>query len=179
MSVVREKELTLPEGVTVSINGTSVEVNGKNGSLKKEFSPLITISVNGSEVTTERANEEKHTKQLHGTTNSLLQGMIEGVSEGFKKEIEIKGVGYKAAIKGDKLVVNAGYSHPVEVKLLDGVKVETPSATEVVITGSDKQIVGQMAALIRDIRRPNPYSGKGIMYKGEHIRRKEGKAASK
>jgi len=179
MSRVGRRVLTLPEGTTLTIKGSSVEVKGPKGTLSKEFSPLIAITINGSEVSTSRANEEKHTKQLHGTTNSLLSGMIEGVSTGFKKEIEIKGVGYKAAVKGDKIEINAGYSHVVVLDIIEGVKVEAPKPTEIIVTGADKQAVGQMAALIRDVRRPSPYSGKGIMYKGEQIRRKEGKAAAK
>jgi len=179
MSRVGNRIITIPEGTTVTINGSSVEVKGKNGTLTREFSPLIAITVDGTNLSTSRANEDKHTKQLHGTTNSLLEGMVVGVTEGFKKEIEIKGVGYKAALKGDKLEVNAGYSHPHLLDIIEGVKVEVPKATEIIITGADKQAVGQMAAVIRDIRRPSPYSGKGIMYKGEQIRRKEGKAAAK
>ena len=168
------------EGTTVKITGSNVEITGKLGTETFVFSPLIAISVNDkNEVTTTRANEEKHTKQLHGTTNSLLKGMIEGVETGFKKEIEIKGVGYKAALKGNKLEVNAGYSHVVILELIDGVKLELPKPVEIIVTGTNKQKVGQMAALIRDIRRPSPYSGKGIMYKGEKIRRKEGKASAK
>ena len=180
MSRVGKRLLPLAEGTKLTINGSKVEVTGKLGTEAREFSPLIAISVNeNNEVLTTRANEEKHTKQLHGTTNSLLSAMIEGVENGFKKEIEIKGVGYKAALKGNTLEVNAGYSHVVTLEVIDGVKLELPKPTEIIITGTNKQKVGQMAALIRDIRRPSPYSGKGIMYKGENIRRKEGKAASK
>ena len=179
MSRVGKRVLTIIDGTEVKVNGTTIEVKGKLGTETFKFSPLIAISVKDGEVTTTRANEEKHTKQLHGTTNSIIQGMIEGVEKGFKKEIEIKGVGYKAALKGDKIEVNAGYSHPVTLDVIEGVKIEVPKPVEIIITGTNKQKVGQMAALIRDIRRPSPYSGKGIMYKGEHIRRKEGKAAAK
>ena len=179
MSRVGKRLINIPEGTTVTITGASVEVKGKNGTLTREFSPLIAISVKDNVLETTRANEEKHTKQLHGTTNSLLQGMVQGVSEGFKKEIEIKGVGYKAALSGNTLTIAAGYSHPVTLEVIAGVKVEVPKATEIIVTGADKQAVGQMAALIRDVRRPSPYSGKGIMYKGEQIRRKEGKTAAK
>ena len=179
MSRVGNRIIAIPEGTTVTVKGLKVAVTGKHGTLEREFSPLISISAENQSLTTNRANEEKHTKQLHGTTNSLLNGMIIGVSKGFKKEIEIKGVGYKAALKGNKLEVNAGYSHPHVLDIIDGVKVEVPKATEIIVTGADKQAVGQMAALIRDIRRPSPYSGKGIMYKDEQIRRKEGKAAAK
>lgn len=179
MSRVGKRILTIPAGVTFTVNASSVEVKGPHGTLSRTFSPLIAISVNGTEVSTTRANEEKHTKQLHGTTNSLIAGMIKGCAEGFKKEIEIKGVGFKAALKGTQLEIQAGYSHAVLLDIVKGVKLELPKATEIIITGADKQAVGQMAAVIRDVRRPSPYTGKGIMYKGEHIRRKEGKAASK
>ncbi len=179
MSRVGKREHKLPEGTTVTINGNVVTVKGKNGELTREFANVIEVKVTDGVLSTTRANEEKHTKQLHGTTNSLIQGMIEGVTTGFKKEIEIKGVGYKAALEGNTLVVNAGYSHPHKLQVIDGVKVEVPKPTEIIVSGADKQKVGHFAALIRDIRRPNPYSGKGIMYKGEHIRRKEGKAAAK
>jgi len=179
MSRVGKREHKLPEGTTIEIKGNVVTVKGKNGELTKEFADVIDVKVTDGVVTTTRANEEKHTKQLHGTTNSLIQGMIEGVTNGFKKEIEIKGVGYKANLQGTSLVVNAGYSHPHTLEVPKDVKVEVPKPTEIIITGADKQKVGHFAALIRDIRRPNPYSGKGIMYKGEVIRRKEGKAAAK
>ena len=180
MSRVGKRALSLAEGTTLKITGSKVEVTGKLGTEAFEFSPLIAISVNDkNQVTTTRANEEKHTKQLHGTTNSLLKGMIQGVETGFKKEIEIKGVGYKAALKGDKIEINAGYSHVVILDVIDGVKLELPKPVEIIVTGTNKQKVGQMAALIRDVRRPSPYSGKGIMYKGEQIKRKEGKAAAK
>lgn len=180
MSRVGKRIISLPEGTTVSVKENNiVEITGKLGTLTKTFSPLIKIEVSEKQVTTTRLNEEKHTKQLHGTTNSLIQGMVIGVSEGFKKEIEIKGVGYKASLKAGKLEIIAGYSHPVTLDIIEGVKVETPKPIEIIVSGIDKQAVGQMAALIRDVRRPSPYSGKGIMYKGEQIRRKEGKAASK
>ncbi|MCP4354760.1 MAG: 50S ribosomal protein L6 [Proteobacteria bacterium] len=180
MSRVGKRILPLAEGTKINILGSKVEITGKLGTESFEFSPLIAISVNDkNEVLTVRANEEKHTKQLHGTTNSIIQGMIEGVEKGYKKEIAIKGVGYKASLKGTQLEVHAGYSHPVLLEVIDGVKIEVPKPIEIVVTGTNKQKVGQMAALIRDIRRPSPYSGKGIMYKGEQIKRKEGKAAAK
>lgn len=179
MSRIGKRLLTIPAGVTVTVNNTVVEVKGKLGTLKQEFSPLISVSVENGTVSTARANEEKHTKQLHGTTNSIIENMIVGVANGYKKEIEIKGVGFKAAVKGNQLEVLAGYSHPVLLDIVEGVKVEVAKNTEVTVTGISNQAVGQMAALIRDVRRPSPYTGKGIMYKGEVIRRKEGKAASK
>lgn len=179
MSRVGNRLLTIPEGTVVKVNGCVVEVTGKNGTLTREFSPLISVEVKDGSLSTTRANEEKHTKQLHGTTNSHINGMIEGVTNGFKKEIEIKGVGYKAILKGSQIEINAGYSHPVLLDIPSTVKLELPKATEIIITGADKQAVGQMAAVIRDVRRPSVYSGKGIMYKGEVIKRKEGKAAAK
>ncbi len=179
MSRVGNRALIIPDGTTVTVNGHVVEVKGVNGTLTREFSPLVSIEVKDGNVLTSRANEEKHTKQLHGTTNSHIHGMIEGVTTGFKKEIEIKGVGYKAILKGNQIEIIAGYSHPHLLDIPSTVKVEVPKATEIVITGADKQAVGQMAAIIRDVRRPSVYSGKGIMYKGEIIKRKEGKAAAK
>ncbi|NQZ65798.1 MAG: 50S ribosomal protein L6 [Mycoplasmatales bacterium] len=180
MSRVGKRVLFLEEGTKINIIGSKVEITGKLGTESFEFSPLIAISVNDkNEVTTTRANDEKHTRQLHGTTNSIIQGMIEGVEKGYKKEILIKGVGYKASLKGNQVEVHAGYSHPVSLEILDGVKIEIPKPVEISVSGTNKQKVGQMAALIRDIRRPSPYSGKGIMYKGEKIIRKVGKAAAK
>lgn len=179
MSRVGNRTLEIPAGVTINVKGTLVEVAGKLGTLTKDFSPLIAVVVKDNYVTTTRSNEDKHTKQLHGTTNALIQGMIEGVSKGFLKELEIKGVGYRAAMEGKKLVITAGYSHTVPLDIIDGVKVELVKPTEIKVTSIDKQKVGEMAAQIRDVRRPSVYSGKGIMYKGEKIRRKEGKTAKK
>ena len=179
MSRVGRRILPVVDGTDVKIEGNKVTVTGKLGTESFTFSPLVSIEFKDGQVTTSRANEEKHTKQLHGTTNSIIQGMIEGVETGFKKEIEIKGVGYKAALKGNQIEINAGYSHPHTLDIIEGVKVEVPKPVEIIITGTNKQKVGQMAAVIRDVRRPSPYSGKGIMYKGEYIRRKEGKAAAK
>lgn len=179
MSRVGNRVLLLPEGTELNIVNNLIEVKGKLGNLSFDVNPLIAIEVNNKEVKTIRANEEKHTKQLHGTTNSILENMIIGVSEGFKKELEIKGVGYKAALKGNQIEVAAGYSHLHFIDIPSDLKVEIPKPTQIVISGIDKQKVGQLAAIVRKIRRPNPYSGKGIMYKNEHIRRKEGKAAGK
>lgn len=179
MSRVGNRVLTIPAGTTVTVDGSKVTVKGKLGTLERVFSPKISINVEGSNLTTTRANEEKHTKQLHGTTNAHIANMILGVSEGFKKDLEIKGVGYKAVLKGNQLQISAGYSHDHFVNIPSDVKVEVPKATEVLISGIDKQSVGQFAAIVRAIRKPNPYSGKGISYKGEYIRRKEGKTASK
>ncbi|QJG67132.1 50S ribosomal protein L6 [Mycoplasma phocoenae] len=179
MSRVGKRILNIPNGTEVSINNSYVEVKGPKGTLSYQFSNLITIANENNQVTTTRANEDKHTKQLHGTTNSLIAAMIKGVSEGFTKEIEIKGVGYKATLKGEILEVIAGYSHPVNLSIPSNLQVSVPKPTQIIISGIDKQAVGQFAAIVRDVRRPSPYSGKGIMYKDEVVRRKEGKTASK
>ncbi|WLP85442.1 50S ribosomal protein L6 [Mycoplasma seminis] len=179
MSRVGNRVITVPAGTTVTVDGNKVTVSGKNGTLERVFSPLITVNVEGNLVTTVRANEEKHTKQLHGTTNALIANMIKGVSEGFQIDLEIKGVGYKAELRGDQLIVNAGYSHPVTKTVPAELKVTVAKPTEISVFGNNKEVVGQFAAVVRGIRKPNVYSGKGISYKGEKIRRKEGKTASK
>lgn len=179
MSRVGNKVINLPEGVNVNINGCDVTVNGPKGSLTKTFSNLITVNVNDRVVSVTRANEEKHTKQLHGTTRALLNGMVEGVSKGFTKKLEIKGIGYRAQLKGTDIVLNIGYSHPVTINAVEGVKFEVPTQTEIIVSGIDKQKVGQIAAVIRSVRAPEPYLGKGIKYDNEVIRRKIGKKAGK
>lgn len=180
MSRIGNKTITVPAGVEITITGSNeVTVKGPKGTLTRQFSPLIGIKVEDGVVTCTRANEEKHTKQLHGTTRALLNNMIEGVHTGFTKVLEIVGIGFKAALSGNKLVLNVGYSHPVEFVAEEGVKIEVPSATEVRVSGIDKQRVGELAANIRATRKPEPYKGKGIRYKGEQIRRKEGKTAGK
>lgn len=180
MSRIGNKTITIPQGVELSITSANeVTVKGPKGSLTRQFSPLIKIQVEDSIVTCVRANEEKHTKQLHGTTRAILANMIEGVHQEFTKHLEINGIGYKAAINGNKLVLNLGYSHIIEYPFVEGIKIECPSVTEVKVTGIDKQLVGEVAANIRNFRKPEPYKGKGIKYKGEHIRRKEGKTAAK
>lgn len=179
MSRVGNKVINLPEGVNVNVDGTAVTVTGPKGTLTQNFASVITVNVNDRVVTVTRANDEKHTKQLHGTTRALLNGMVEGVSQGFKKELEIKGIGYRAQLTGGNIVLNIGFSHPVTISAVEGVKFEVPSATEIVVSGIDKQKVGQIAAVIRSVREPEPYGGKGIMYKGERVRRKIGKKAGK
>ncbi|AEM68552.1 50S ribosomal protein L6 [Mycoplasma putrefaciens] len=180
MSRIGNRILNIPNGVEVMITAdNTVTVKGTEGTLSKQFSPLIKIQVADNTVLTKRVNEQKHTKQLHGTTNSLLQAMIIGVSEGFKKELTITGVGYKAAVNGQKLNLNLGYSHPIEYIIPDGVNIQAPKVTELIITGIDKQLVGEVAANIRAYRKPEPYKAKGIKYKDEIIIRKEGKAAGK
>ena len=145
-------------------------VKGPKGTLTRQFNSNLSISIEGNVLTVARPNEEKHTKQLHGTTRALLNGMVEGVSKGFTKQLEIKGIGYRAQLKGSDIVLNIGYSHPVTITSVEGVKFEVPSQTEINVSGIDKQKVGQMAAVIRSVREPEPYGGKGIMYKGERVR---------
>lgn len=180
MSRIGNKTITIPAGVEVVIGaGNEVSVKGPKGSLTQKFSDLIKIENNEGVITCSRPNEEKHTKQLHGTTRALLNNMIVGVSEGYKITLEIVGIGYRAAIEGQNIRLGVGYSHPVIIPFENGITVNCPSNTEIIIEGIDKQRVGEYAANIRAVRRPEPYKGKGIRYKGEVIRRKEGKTAAK
>ncbi|TPD98296.1 50S ribosomal protein L6 [Metamycoplasma equirhinis] len=179
MSRIGKRILEIPTGVEIKLENNHITVKGKLGELEYTFSPLIQVKIENNQLQTLRLNEEKTTKQLHGTTNANIKNMIIGVSEGYKKEIEIKGVGYKATQKGKEIEIIAGYSHPVMVEIPENLKIEVVKPTNIVISGISKQAVGEFAANIRDIRRPSPYSGKGIMYKGEVIRRKEGKTAAK
>ncbi len=177
MSRVGKRIISLTEGTTVNVQGTLVTVKGPKGELTKEFNKLITVNVNGAEVTTERANEERNTKMIHGTTNSLIQGMVTGVAEGFEKTLEIIGVGYNVKMSGNSLEFSLGKSHKDLIEVPEHLKAEVVSPTELKISGIDKQQVGEFAAKIKAFRKPEPYGGKGIRYKGEYIIRKAGKAA--
>lgn len=180
MSRIGNRVLKIPAGVEVRIEeNNSVVIKGPKGELKQSFSPLITITLEEGGLVTKRSNEIKHTKQLHGTTNSLLSGMLIGVSEGYKTELEIVGVGYRAALAGDKINLSLGYSHPISYQIPKGVTVEIPKPIKIIVTGIDKQLVGQVSAEIRAYKKPEPYKGKGIKYKDEKIIRKEGKSAGK
>ena len=180
MSRIGNKAILVPAGVTVSVaEGNLVTVKGPKGELSFQFNSELEISVSATECVVKRPNDSKEMKTIHGTTRALLNNMVIGVSNGFKKTLEINGVGYRAAMQGTKLVVSAGYSHNVEMQVPAGLKVELPKNTTVVISGIDKQLVGQFAAEIREIRKPEPYKGKGIKYDYETIRRKEGKTAKK
>ena len=178
MSRIGKRELVIPEGVTVTIEKDVVTVKGPKGELKTNYNNIIEVKEVEGKITTSRPNEAKATKQLHGTTNSLINNMIIGVTKGYEKELEAVGVGYRFNVQGNKIVVSAGYSHPIDVIVPNGLKVEGVSNTELKITGIDKQLIGEFAANVRKIRQPEPYKGKGIRYKGEHIRRKEGKKAA-
>jgi len=180
MSRIGNKAITVPTDVEVNIaEGNEVTVKGPQGTLKRQFSPLMDIQLNENILTVKRPNEEKHTKQLHGTTRALINNMIEGVTKGFKKTLELVGIGYKANVVNNVLTIAIGYSHPVIFTLEPGVVITCPVPTEIHVSGIDKQRVGEWAANIRAVRKPEPYLGKGIKYKGEIIRRKEGKTAAK
>ena len=178
MSRIGNRKLVIPEGVSVETEGNNVKVKGKLGELSLELPSVITIEIDENRITLKRSNEEKFTKALHGTTNANLNNMIIGVTNGYKKNLEIIGVGYRFNVQGNKLVINAGYSHPVEMNIPEGLKVELVSNTEISISGISKELVGEYAANVRKVRAPEPYKGKGIRYKDEYIRRKEGKKAA-
>lgn len=179
MSRIGLKPIAIPAGVDFSINGNTVTVKGPNGTLTMDKHPNISVSVDGSEINVSRPNDAKENRALHGLTRSLIANMVEGVTTGFKKVLEVNGVGYRVQLQGTDLVMNLGYSHQVIMKAPEGVKIECPSATQIIISGADKQAVGQFAAQVREKRPPEPYKGKGIKYAEEHIRRKEGKAGKK
>ena len=180
MSRIGNKLITIPAGVTVEVaDENEVTVKGPKGTLTRTFSTMMDIQVADGVVTVKRPNDAKHTKQLHGTTRALINNMVVGVSEGYAKELELVGIGFRAAVKGNKLTMQVGYSHASELDIPEGLTVTCGSATDVKVEGIDKQLVGEFAADIRAVRKPEPYKGKGIRYKGEHIRRKEGKTAGK
>lgn len=179
MSRIGNKIITIPSGVEVSFNGNEVTVKGPKGELVQTFNEQLSFDASETEIVVKRPNETKFMKQIHGTSRSLLANMIEGVTEGYKKELELVGIGYRAAVAGNKLTLNVGFSHPVEFDIEEDLTVETPRATQIVVSGIDKQRVGELASNIRATRKPEPYKGKGIRYKGEHVRRKEGKTAAK
>ena len=179
MSRIGNKSITIPAGIEVTVaEGNEVTVKGPKGTLTRKFSPLMTIESKDGTVKVTRPNEDKHTKQLHGTTRALIAAMIEGCHEGYTKELQIVGIGYRAAVKGSKLEMQLGFSHPVEFDIDKDLKVETPEPTKIIVTGIDKQKVGEFAAVVRSVKKPEPYKGKGIRYKGEHVRHKEGKTAA-
>ncbi|AVM22467.1 50S ribosomal protein L6 [Bacillus pumilus] len=175
MSRIGKKLIEIPSGVTVTNNDNTVTVKGPKGELTRTFHPDMEIKIEDSVLTVSRPSEHKEHRALHGTTRSLIANMVEGVSKGFERGLELIGVGYRAAKSGNKLVLNVGYSHPVEIVPEAGVEVEVPSQTKIVIKGIDKERVGALASNIRAVRSPEPYKGKGIRYEGEFVRRKEGK----
>ena len=179
MSRIGNRELEIPTGVTVTVNENVVTVKGAKGELSLTLKEGINVKVEDTKLTVESTGKAKFDNAMHGTTNSLIKNMITGVSKGYSKGLEIIGVGYRFQVRGTELVVNAGYSHPVTVKIPQGLTIETVSNTEITVNGIDKELVGEFAAKVRKIRKPEPYKGKGIRYKDEFVRRKEGKKASK
>lgn len=177
MSRIGLRPIEIPEGVEVKQNGNTITVKGPKGTLTQDVHQDMKINIDGNVLTVERPSDHKEHRSLHGTTRSNIANMVEGVSKGFEKSLEIIGVGYRAQKQGNKVVINAGYSHPVEIENIDGIEIDVPKNTEVIVKGIDKQLVGAIAANIRAIRPPEPYKGKGIRYVGEYVRRKEGKTA--
>lgn len=178
MSRIGNRKIVIPEGVNVSLEDNLVKVSGKLGELSLELPSVIKMEINDNEITLTRINELKTSKAMHGTANANITNMIKGVTEGYRKNLEIIGVGYRFNVKGNTLVINAGYSHPVELSVPTGLTVEAVSNTEITVKGIDKVLVGKFAAEIRSVREPEPYKGKGIRYKDEYVRRKEGKKAA-
>lgn len=180
MSRIGRKTINIPAGVTVSVaDDNTVTVKGPKGELVRKLHRDMIINVEGTEIHVSRPSDDKMHRSLHGLTRTLVANMVEGVTNGFSKTLEIQGVGYRVEKKGSTVVFTIGYSHPVIVEEIDGIKLECPSANTVVVSGADKQTVGQFAAQIRTKRPPEPYHGKGIRYQGEFVRHKEGKAGKK
>jgi len=177
MSRIGNKHIEIPAGVTVTVEGSNVKVSGAKGSLVVPVNHGISVEIEGTTIVCKRANDQKQTKQNHGTTRANIHNAIVGVSQGYKKELEMRGIGYKAQLQGSNVVLWAGYSHTITIVPNEGVKVTLPSPTEITVEGIDKQAVGQTAARIREVRRPEPYLGKGIRYKDEYVATKEGKRA--
>jgi large subunit ribosomal protein L6 len=175
MSRVGKKPIEIPAGVTVTLDNNIVTVKGPKGELSRTFHADIEIKVEDNVINISRPSDAKEHRALHGTTRAVLANMVEGVSKGFERTLELVGVGYRASKQGNKLVLSVGYSHPVEIEPEAGLEVEVPANTKVIVKGTDKERVGALAANIRDVRPPEPYKGKGIRYEGEFVRRKEGK----
>lgn len=180
MSRIGRLPIKVPAGVKVSIaSDNTVSVAGKNGELKQWVNPAITVQVEGDTINVTRPDDQKQNRAMHGLYRSLIANMVTGVTAGYTKELEIVGTGYRAAMQGTKLVINVGYSHPVEIEPLTGISFETPTPNRILVKGFDKQQVGAVAAKVRRVREPEPYMGKGIRYAGEVVKIKEGKAAGK
>ena len=179
MSRIGRKPVPVPNGVTVTVDGPAITVKGPKGELSRKLHPDMQVKVENGNVTVDRPSDEDRHRALHGLTRSLIANMVEGVTQGYKKQLEITGVGYKAEVKPFGLQLALGYSHPVEYRAPAGIKLSAPQPIVVVIEGADKEKVGQVAAEIRALRKPEPYKGKGVRYQGEQIRRKAGKAGGK
>ena len=179
MSRIGQAPITVPAGVDVNIVGTHITVKGPKGSLDREIPAGITIDVDGDTLTCVRPNDENKSRALHGLVRSLVNNMVLGVTEGFKKELQIVGVGYRAEAQGKDIRLSLGFSHTIDVKAPEGISFELPAQTQVIVSGIDKEVVGQVAANIRSLRKPEPYKGKGVRYLGERVVRKAGKAGKK
>ena len=179
MSRIGNMPITIPAGLEVKQDGQTITVKGKDATLSLNVHPSIIVEINDNVITVKRPNDEKQVKALHGLTRSLINNMVIGVSEGFSKDLEINGVGYKAQKQGNKVVFNLGYSHPIEMVEPEGITIEVPDAQKITVKGADKQLVGETAAKIRSFRLPDAYKGKGIKYATEHLRIKEGKTGAK
>ncbi|OBZ15261.1 MULTISPECIES: 50S ribosomal protein L6 [Bacillales] len=179
MSRIGRKPIQVPNGVTISLDNTVITVKGPKGSLSREIHKEMKVNVTETEILVERPSDNKLHRSLHGTTRSVIANMVSGVTEGFSKNLELVGVGYRANKTGDKIVLNVGYSHPVEIAPDNGIEFDVPANTKITVRGIDKELVGATAAKIRSVREPEPYKGKGIKYEGERIIRKEGKAGKK
>ncbi|UDY33871.1 50S ribosomal protein L6 [Dermatobacter hominis] len=176
MSRIGKAPITVPSGVTVSIDGQSIAVKGPKGELSRTVSELVTLREDGETIVVERSGDDRDARAQHGLVRSLVQNMVTGVTDGFQKDLEIVGVGYRAQAKGKGLELSLGFSHPVVVDAPDGITFNVPQPTRIEVHGIDKQLVGQVAANIREWRKPEPYKGKGVRYADEHVRRKAGKA---
>lgn len=179
MSRIGRKPITVPSGVDITLDNTLITVKGPKGTLSRELPQDIKVTVEDNVILVERPSDHKLHRSLHGTTRTIVSNMVDGVTNGFEKTLELNGVGYRANKSGDKLVLNIGFSHPVEFVAENGIEFEVPSNTKIIVKGINKEEVGEMAAKIRAVRKPEPYKGKGIKYAGEYILRKEGKAGKK
>lgn len=179
MSRIGRMPIAIPAGVDVKLDGNVITVKGAKETLTREIHPNMIVKVEGNELTVSRPNDEKENRSLHGLTRTLIHNMVVGVTEGFKKELDVQGVGYRVAKQGKDLVMNLGYSHQVTMSEIDGISIEVPNPNKIIISGPDKQKVGQFAAEVREKRPPEPYKGKGIRYVDEYVRRKEGKTGAK
>jgi large subunit ribosomal protein L6 len=176
MSRIGRMPITVPSGVDVTIDGRNLTVKGPKGTLSRALHPDMTVSREEGTIVVTRPTEQKGHKQLHGLTRTLVNNMVVGVTDGYRKGLEITGVGYRAALNGKKLTLNLGYSHPIEIDPPEGITFEVENPTRLAVVGIDKELVGQIAAKVRQTRKPEPYKGKGVRYSGEYIRRKAGKA---
>ena len=179
MSRIGKKPITIPAGVTVKIENGLVSVSNGKEELSQEISPLIDVKIEDGVIELVRSNEEKETKSLHGLYRALINNMVQGLTTGFTKNLEVNGIGYRAAMQGKKLVMSLGYSHPIELEIPEGITVEVPANNKITVKGADKQMVGEIAAKIRAFRVPDAYHGKGIKYDTEVLRLKEGKTGAK